>query len=137
MGIERYTSRTELRDKMRCCTRMMTARGSEFCTDVAQKLGGRGEMPTPGEMLAATVASCMMSMLAFTAMKKNIPMQDASISAACGEGKSGIGILHFHLRLPHVRDEEHKRILQACISACPVGNAIRPEIEKEMVWQWE
>ena len=135
MNTIHYTSTTQLEDRMRCHSIMERDDKPEFCTDVPEQLGGRGAMPTPGEMLAATVASCMLSMIAFTGAKRHIPVQGASIQAACGEGKSGIGSLHFRIHLPHVHDEEQLHILKNAVASCPVGSSIRPEIHQELIWE--
>ena len=135
--MESYTSETKLEEGMRCCTSMRRQDADAFCTDVPTALGGKGEKATPGEMLAATVASCMLSMLAFTGKRRGLDTRGMSICARCGEGPQGIGSLHFLITVPQPMDDEQKNLLEHAALNCPVGQAIRPEITREIIWRWD
>ena len=134
--MEPYTSETKLEEGMRCCTTMKRKEACIFCTDVPAVLGGRGEKATPGEMLAATVASCMLSMLAFTGKRRGLDTRGLSICARCSEGAQGIESLHFLITVPHPMDNEQKSLLEHAALHCPVGQAVRPEIHREIIWHW-
>ena len=136
MPLMTYTSATTLENGMRCHTEFFDASRAEFSTEVDAELGGRGELPSPGDMLAATVASCMLSMMAYTGARKGIATAGTSIQAACGEGKQGIGSLHFDITVPAPTTPHERRLLEAAVASCPVGNSIHPDIPKEIVWHW-
>lgn len=122
---------------MRCRTDFFNAKRSQFSTDVDTELGGRGELPSPGEMLAATVASCMLSMVAYVSHRKGINTAGTCIQAACGEGSCGVGSLHFEITVPVATAPHERKIIEAAVADCPVGNSIHPDIPKEIVWHWK
>lgn len=131
-----YTSDTVHHGDMRCHSVFHSEQPAEFSTDVDAQLGGLGRLPSPGDMLAATVASCMLSMIAYTGAKKGFPTEEVRISAACGEGKQGVGSLHFEIHVPMPTSDHTRRLMEAAVANCPVGNSLHPDIAKNIVWHW-
>lgn len=131
-----YTSRTENVGDLRCHTTYMEKRG-EFSTDVATDIGGLGEFPSPGMMLASCVASCMLSMISYKGQSKGLKAEGIRIDAAVENGSSGIVAMHFDIHVPCPCTHELRKLLEAAAPACPVGKAIRPDIEKHIHWHWE
>lgn len=121
---------------MRCHTSFFDAERAGFSTDVDAAMGGKGELPSPGDMLAATVASCMLSMVAHTGAHKGFDPAGISIQSACGEGTQGIGSLHFDITVPMPTTPQQRRYIQAAVANCPVGNSLHPDIPKEITWHW-
>lgn len=135
MNMTDYTSQTIHEGGMRCRTVYSPSQDS-FATDVAADLGGKGEHPSPGNMLASCVASCMLSMIAYTGQNKGFATDGIIIRAACGEGKRGIGSIRIHITVPAPVSPEARKLMEAAVVSCPVGNAIHPGIKKEITWQW-
>ncbi len=131
-----YTSRTVVDNNMRCRTEFDKPTHPEMNTDVSTDLGGMGEYPSPGELLAATVASCMLSMISFTGRRKGFPTQGISICAACAEGKQGVGSLRFSITVPCPLSPQQRTMVEAAVASCPVGNSIHPDIPKIIEWNW-
>lgn len=121
---------------MRCHTEFFGAARAEICTDVESGMGGRGEQPTPGELLAATVASCMLSMVAYTGSMKGFETAGISIQAACGEGSQGIGSLEMEITVPMPTTPQQRKLMEAAVANCPVGNSLHPDIPKHIRWLW-
>jgi len=130
-----FTSSSMLTGGMRCHTNFAPS-GATFATDVPKALGGRGELPTPGDMLAACVGSCMLSMLAYTASRKGIDSDGICLKARCTEGPRGIASLELDISVPRALPHDSRKILEAAVRSCPVGNAIHPDIEKKISWHW-
>ena len=131
----KFTSSTLHSGELRCYTSFSPS-AATFATDVPKALGGRGEYPTPADMLAATVASCMLSMVAFTAARRHVPADGICIKAACIEGSDGISSMEFDISVPHEVTHSDRKVLEAAARSCPVGLAIRPDIEKKITWHW-
>ena len=131
-----YTSATTLESGMRCHTEFFGAARMEISTDVDAELGGLGQMPSPGDLLAATVASCMLSMVAYTGSRKGFDTAGISIQAACGEGTQGIGSLQFDITVPMATTPQQRKLIEAAVADCPVGNSLHPDIPKQMIWNW-
>ena len=130
-----YTAKTVHEGGMRCRNEF-TQGGAVFTTDVAAALGGRGEQPSPAALLAATVASCMASMMAFLGARRGINTTGISIESGYEEGKNGLSALVFHITVPHVVAEAERSVLEAAVKGCPVGAAIAPTVEKRIIWSW-
>ncbi len=130
-----YTSITTVEDGMRCLT-TYSAPGCTFATDVAAKLGGKGEKPNPGEMLASCVASCMLSNVAHTGRVKGFETCGITIRAACVAGKAGITALVFDITVPMPTERATRCFIEGAVKACPVGNTIDPRVEKRITWHW-
>lgn len=130
-----YTAKTVHEGGMRCRNEF-TQGGAVFTTDVAAALGGRGEQPSPAALLAATVASCMGSMMAFLGARRGINTEGISIESGYEEGKNGLSALVFHITVPHVVTEAERSVLEAAVKGCPVGAAIAPTVEKKISWTW-
>lgn len=121
---------------MRCRTEFHSPSHASLCTDVSASEGGLGEEPSPGDALAAVVASCMLSMIAHTGAKKGFETTGICIKAACGEGKQGIGSLDFDITVPVKTSPLERRLMEAAVANCPVGNSLHPDIPKRITWHW-
>lgn len=121
---------------MRCHTIFHSPVREELWTDVAADEGGCGEYPCPGDALAAVVASCMLSMIAHTGKRKGFATEGIRIQATCGEGDQGVGSLVFEVTVPMKMSELERRLIEAAVANCPVGNSLHPDIPKRMIWNW-
>lgn len=130
-----YTSTTVHEGSMRCRTEF-TQGNAVFTTDVGTALGGKGEQPSPAQLLAATVASCMGSMMAFLGARRGINTAGISIASGYEEGKNGLSALIFHITVPHATTAEERSVLEAAVKGCPIGAAIAATVEKKISWTW-
>ncbi len=130
-----YTSITTLAGGMRCQSRF-TSSGATFATDVDATLGGQGIYPSPGEMLACCVASCMLSMIAYTGAQKEFVTEGITIKAGYESSGKGITALNIDITVPVACSPVVRRFMEAAVKNCPVGNAISPEVEKRISWHW-
>ena len=130
-----YTSTTVHEGSMRCRSNFPQG-NAVFTTDVGSALGGLGEQPSPAQLLAAAVASCMASMMAFMGARRGIDTTGISIQAGYEEGKHGITALNFHITFPRPCTEADRTVLEGAAKACPVGAAIAPTVQKKISWTW-
>ena len=130
-----YTSTTVTEGTMSCRTSFPQG-NAEFTTDVSAALGGRGEQPSPAQLLAAAVASCMASMMAYLGSRRGINTTGISIAAGYEEGKSGLTALNFHITVPQATGPAERALLETAVRNCPVGAAIAPTVEKKISWTW-
>ncbi len=131
----KYTSTTTHVGGMRCQSRFVTS-GATFATDVDSTLGGQGTYPSPGEMLACCVASCMLSMIAYTGAQKEFEAEGISIRAGYEASGEGICALLFDIEVPMPTSPAVRRFMEAAVKNCPVGRAISPQVEKRITWHW-
>ncbi len=130
-----YTSTTVHEGSMRCATNFVAGRAC-ISTDVGTAIGGRGEQPTPAQLLAAAVASCMASMMAFMGARREMNTEGIRIEAGYEEGQAGISALNFHISVPQSTTPAERAVLQAAVKNCPVGAALAPTVNKNITWTW-
>lgn len=128
------TSTTTLDAKMRCRTEFHPC-GCTIHTDVPKVYGGEGHYAAPGDLLAATVASCMLSMMALTGRKHGMSTDGMTASACCEEANGRIQALHLEFCVPGTLTAEQKTLLQQCTENCPVGNALSDKVQKHITWK--
>lgn len=133
--MSQYTSTTVHEGSMRCRTNFPQG-NAQFTTDVGTALGGKGEQPSPAQLLAAAVASCMSSMMAYLGARRQLNTEGISIAAGYEEGKNGITALNFHITVPHAVDNAGRAVLETAVKNCPVGAAIAPGVAKNISWTW-
>lgn len=120
---------------MRCRTRFAPSQ-TEITTDVAAGNGGLGDYPAPGELLAATLASCMLSMIAFTGKHHGFETRGIKIHASCAEGSRGVGAFRLHIEVPFPAPEFARRLMEKAVISCPVAASLHPDIPKHITWEW-
>ena len=130
-----FTSSTLHTGGMRCYTSFCPS-AATIATDVPAAKGGHGQYPSPADMLAASVASCMLSMIAYTAVRMELNAEGISIRAACQEGADGISAIELDITVPIHIPEPRRKVLEAAARGCPVGNAIHPDVAKKITWHW-
>ena len=130
------TATTRHEGGMRCRT-LWNPSGQECRTDVASAIGGKGEYPTPGAMMAASVASCMLSMIAWTGSNKGFETKGISIESGYESNEKGqIVALCFRITVPFTVTPAAGKMMQSAAAHCPVGTLISPEVEKKIDWNW-
>lgn len=129
------SSYTVILDDMR--THNILAQGTTtWNTDVPKALGGLGVYPSPAAILSASLASCMLSMIAFTGKRKGFETNGISITAAYQEDNRGIQAIHIHITVPIPSSAEIRALLETCVRTCPVSRALHPDIRKIISWTY-
>ncbi len=132
-----YTSETIFEGKGRCVT-THKATGKTFATDLHRDLGGYEENPTPGEMLAATLASCMASMISVVAARKGVEVTGMKLEAApCVDANGKIEKIKLKITMPLPADYPYRDMIQTSAMICPVHQALNPSIETPVEWYWQ
>jgi putative redox protein len=120
------------------CTHLRS--GNHFETDAPPDNNGRGERFSPTDLLATSLATCMLTVMGIKArhsMNMDIPgirVDVLKIMAADPRRVCAIE-LTFHIpdSLKHV-DEKSKAILINTAMNCPVFKSIHPAIEVKVDW---
>lgn len=120
---------------MRCRT-VYSPSQATFTTDVSASIGGLGEFPSPADMLASCLASCTLSMIAYTGAHKGFDTKGISIEASCHEGSRGVGSISLDIHVPTPCPPPMRRILEAAAQSCPVAASLHPDVRKLITWHW-
>jgi putative redox protein len=92
-------------------------------TDEPNRLGGTDTAPTPHELLAATLASCVSTMLVLYAHPRDIDLADLRVDVDYDADTSPRQV-EITIHLPdHLTDDQVKR-LEKVAETCPVRRAL-------------
>lgn len=107
--------------------------GGKMLTDLPPDNGGRGRTFSPTDLTAASVASCVLTIMAKVAHRDGIKFEGASmeIEKHMQENPRRISALTGVIKLPPGLDAKQREKLLACVKACPVSRSLHPEIKLE------
>jgi putative redox protein len=92
-------------------------------TDEPNRLGGTDTAPTPHELLAATLASCVSTMLVLYAEPRDIDLGDLRVDVDYDADTTPRQV-EITIHLPdHLTDDQRKR-LEKVAETCPVRRAL-------------
>jgi uncharacterized OsmC-like protein len=113
--------------------------GDHFETDAPTDNNGKGERFSPTDLLATSLATCMVTVMGIKARTMGFDLNDIKIEVlkimkADPRRVSGIE-LTFHIpgSLKDI-DEKTKTILKHTGDTCPVMKSIHPDIEVKVDW---
>lgn len=119
------------------CTHLKS--GNHFETDAPTDNNGKGERFSPTDLLATSLAACMITVMGIKARTMGFDLNDIKIEvlkkiAAEPRRVSGID-LKFHIpeNLASI-DDKTKNILKNTGETCPVAKSIHPDLEVNIDW---
>lgn len=119
------------------CTHLRS--GNHFETDAPVDNNGKGERFSPTDLLATSLAACMITVMGIKAREMDFDLNDVKIEvlkkmAAEPRRVSGID-LKFHIPEALVNiDQKTKTILKNTGKTCPVAKSIHPNLEVNIDW---
>ncbi len=119
-------------------SRMLTchpASGCEWYTDIPTALDGLGEKPSPGDMLAATAACCMASLMSLLARRKDVDASGMKIDAKCLAEDGAITGIAFRITMPP-QLLPLRRMMETAAETCPVRKSLSPAVKVCTEWVW-
>lgn len=107
--------------------------GSKMITDLPPDNGGQGRTFSPTDLAAASVASCVLTIMAKMAGRDGIDLKGASfeIEKHMQESPRRIARLTGVITLPAGLEPKQREKLQAVVKACPVSRSLHPDIKLE------
>lgn len=106
--------------------------GNKVITDAPTDNRGRGEYISPTDMLAASLGSCMLTIMGISAAGHNFSIEGTTISITkvMASEPRRVGEIILEFRLPHTYTDSQKRILEAAAKSCPVEHSLHPDIKR-------
>ena len=131
-----YTSETENVGQFRCETTYIPS-NITFAPDLPASFDGRAEFPSPGVMLGSTLASCMMSLVSVVAARKGVDLKGMRVLARAVESSKGIEKIELKAVMPLESSHPLRSMLEKTAMSCPVRQALRPDMETPVEWEWK
>ena len=119
------------------CTHLKS--GNHFETDAPTDNNGKGERFSPTDLLATSLAACMITVMGIKAKTMGFDLNDVKIEVlkimkADPRRVSGIDLtFHFPDNLKDI-EETTKIILKNTGNTCPVMKSIHPDMEVNVDW---
>lgn len=119
------------------CTHIKS--GSSFETDAPTDNHGKGERFSPTDLMATSLATCMLTVMGIKARAMGFDLDDVKVDVLkimkSDPRRIGGIELTFHIPTSLVAmDEKNRAILRNTGETCPVIRSIHPDIEVKIDW---
>lgn len=123
---------------LRCeCTHLQS--GSAIETDAPTDNRGKGERFSPTDLLCVSLTTCMITTMGIRASDMNIDLSDTRIDVTKHmlADPRRIGRIDITLHFPVLGlSEKDKLLLQKIGDNCPVIKSLHPDLELNIVYEW-
>jgi uncharacterized OsmC-like protein len=132
------TSTVEYKGELRTtCTHLQS--GNHFETDAPTDNNGKGERFSPTDLMATSLATCMITVMGIKARKLGFDLTGVKIDMLkiMRSDPRRVGGIELSFHFPQTlekMDEETKKILKDAGENCPVMLSIHPDIEVKLDW---
>ncbi|MDV3310285.1 MAG: OsmC family protein [Cyclobacteriaceae bacterium] len=119
------------------CTHVRSS--SSIITDAPVDNHGKGEAFSPTDLLATSLATCMLTTMGIRAMKENIPFPKASaeVTKIMGSNPRRVTGIVVNVNMSGLTlTDDQKKILEDTAINCPVAKSLHPEIRQEVSFQY-
>ena len=111
--------------------------GAVLITGAPIDNAGKGEEFSPTDLLATSVATCMLTIMGITAKSRDWSIEGSTAEVDKQMTQSGprkVEKLRVHLKLPQHLSNEQRALLQRVAEQCPVKRSLDPSIQLELIW---
>jgi putative redox protein len=123
------------------CTHLRS--GNSFETDAPTDNHGRGERFSPTDLMATSLATCMITVMGIKARTMGFDMDGVKIDVEkiMKSEPRRVGGINLFFHFPEnlqTLDDKHKQILKHTGNTCPVQHSLHPDIEVNVDWgEWK
>lgn len=108
-----------------------------FSTDVAKIYGGRGEYPSPTDLLAISLLNCILSVIGIKGNMLGLKLEGFSGSIEKKMDERGkFSAFSIIIRLEEPIEQSVADQLERVSHHCPVYEALNPNLKKEILFSW-
>jgi len=117
-----------------------TRSGEVILTDAPTDNEGKGQYFSPTDLLATSLASCMLTIMGITANKKNIHMGHCEAEVLKVMSSSPRRVIEIQILIHFPQSELNKKsraILEKAALSCPVALSLNPAINQKVTFKYE
>ena len=113
--------------------------GSKIITDAPLDNNGKGEAFSPTDMVANSLATCMLTVMGIKALDLGVDFSGstAEVTKIMAADPRRISEIHITFAMNLTADEKTKTILERTAMTCPVHFSLHPDIKKEITFNWK
>ncbi|MCA8833101.1 OsmC family protein [Hymenobacter pini] len=114
------------------------ASGNTILTDAPVDNHGQGEAFSPTDLVAASLGSCMMTIMGIVAARHELDLTGVQweVTKHMVAEPRRIGQIDVTFRLPASLSEKDRAILENAARTCPVALSLNPEIRQEVRFEY-
>lgn len=112
---------------------------ASISTDAPQNHGGKGVELSPTDLFAASLGSCILTIMGMHAKKMGVNFQGVKAKVTKNQGAipGGIGEILVHVYYPMPIETSLREKLEKAAKNCPIHHSIDSKIKQEIVFHWE
>ena len=112
--------------------------GTKILTDAPIDNQGKGEAFSPTDLLAASLGSCMLTIMGIAAREHQINIENTTcaITKIMAASPRRVGELNVDLKFPEKYSDKQQKILERAALTCPVYLSLHPDIKKSVNFNW-
>ena len=114
--------------------------GQQIITDAPTDNNGKGEAFSPTDLLATSLAACMITVMGIkaTANAWNIDDTELQVTKIMASDPRRVSEIIIELNMPRDRtfDDKTKKILENTARTCPVALSLHPDIKQNIIFNW-
>ena len=113
--------------------------GTEIITDAPLDNHGKGEAFSPTDMVANSLATCMITIMAIKARDMDLELKGttAEVTKVMAADPRRISEIHISFQMNLPEDKKTKTILEKTAMTCPVHFSLHPDIKKVITFNWK
>lgn len=113
--------------------------GTEILTDAPTDNHGKGEAFSPTDLVATSLGSCMISIMAIKSKDLEIDLLNSSVEVTkiMQSEPRNISTIIVVLNMAVAPSEKNRIILERSAMNCPVLLSLHPDINKEITFNWK
>lgn len=113
--------------------------GTTLLTDAPVDNHGKGESFSPTDLVATALGACTVTIMAIAAERHQIDLKGTKITVKkhmVNEPFRRIGSIEVYLKIPNVKEEKYRKMLQNAAFTCPVHKSLHPDVKQEITFEW-
>lgn len=112
---------------------------TQLITDAPTDNNGKGEAFSPTDLVATSLASCMITIMGIKARNKGINIDgiDSEITKVMSSNPRRISEIIISLKMPKSDiSSEDQKLLEKVALTCPVALSLHPDIKQTITFNW-
>jgi len=113
--------------------------GAVVVTDAPPDNQGKGESFSPSDLLAASLGSCVMTVMGIYARRKEIDLRGSRVHVSkvmVADPLRRVGRLDVVIDLPSTVDPAYRPALENAAHTCPVERSLHPDIKVDVTFRY-
>jgi len=112
--------------------------GERIHTDAPKDNAGKGEGFSPTDLVATSLASCMITTMGIKARQHEIDLvgTHADVVKEMSANPRRISAIRINIYFPHNYNNKNKKILEHIAHSCPVGRSLHIDIEEDITFHY-